>query len=269
MSAPTTRWADIVLPVAACWEREGLQAGFMVSQAAESWVQLRPAVASPPGDARPDDWIVFELARRLGHAERFFDGDGEAALTHILEPLGLTPAALRAQPRGIGVPLETRYRKYEQSGFATASGKLQLWSTPLQDAGYDPLPAYHALEMEAAYPFRLTCGKIVPYCHSQQRQLPSLRRRAPQPLAELAPDVATAAGVADGQRIVVATRSGSMRARARIVRTLAPGTVWAQYGWWDETEPVAYNACCDGEAYDPPSGSNALRGVACRVARLD
>ncbi len=266
---PTTRWADMLLPVASCWEREGLQAGFMVSQAAESWVQLRPAVVTPPGEARPDEWIVFELARRLGHAERFFDGDRDAALTHIVEPLGLAPAALRAQRRGVRVALETRYRKYEHRGFATASGKLQLWSTALQRAGYDPLPAYHAPEMAAAYPHLLTCGKIVPYCHSQQRQLPSLRRRAPEPLAELAPDVAAAAGVADGERIVIVTRSGSMHARARIAETLAPGTVWAQYGWWDESEPVAYNACCDGEAYDPPSGSNALRGVACRVERHD
>lgn len=265
---PTTRWADIVLPVASCWERQGLQAGFMVSQAAESWVQLRPAVVAPPGEAKPDNWIVFELARRLGLAERFFGGDPEAALAHILEPLGLTPAALRAEPRGVSTGLSTRYRKYERSGFATASGKLQLWSTALASAGHDPLPDYRAPAVAAAYPFVLTCGKIVPYCHSQQRQLPSLRQRAPEPLAELAPDVAAAASVGDGERIVISTPTGKMQARVRIALQLAPGTVWAQYGWWNEAEPVAYNACCDGETFDALSGSNALRGVACMVERL-
>ncbi|MBK7899897.1 MAG: hypothetical protein IPJ99_11320 [Betaproteobacteria bacterium] len=31
--------------------------------------------------------------------------------------------------------------------------------------------------------------------------------------------------------------------------------------------PVDYNACMDGETFDPVSGSNALRGVACDVRK--
>lgn len=42
-----SRDADILLPVAMPWERQGLQAGFLVNQAAESLVQLRTPVATP------------------------------------------------------------------------------------------------------------------------------------------------------------------------------------------------------------------------------
>jgi anaerobic selenocysteine-containing dehydrogenase len=68
------------LPVCSAWEREGLQAGFQVSAAAEAQVQLRPALVPPQGESRSDTWIVFELAKRLGLADQFFGGDPEAAL---------------------------------------------------------------------------------------------------------------------------------------------------------------------------------------------
>ena len=145
---PTTRWADIVLPVASCWEREGLQAGFMVSQAAESWVQLRPAVASPPG-----------------------------------EPTAGAAPARAGATRRTGARRGRRGRRRRRQAH------------------------------RHQYPHR------------------------------------------DDARA------------ARITSRLAPGTVWAQYGWWSESAPVSFNACCDGEAFDAISGSNALRGIVCRVER--
>ena len=40
---PTAAYADIVLPIASAWEREGLSVGFRLNQAANGYVQLRPA----------------------------------------------------------------------------------------------------------------------------------------------------------------------------------------------------------------------------------
>ena len=101
---PSARWADLLLPAASCWEREGLQAGFLVDEAAEAHVQLRPAVVRPPGEARSDTAIVFDLARVLGLSDAFFNGDEEAGLAHILAPSGLDVATLRAQRRGLTAP---------------------------------------------------------------------------------------------------------------------------------------------------------------------
>src|SRR5881296_4608092 len=63
---PTAELADVVLPVASAFEREGLKIGFEVSPAAQSLVQLRRRVVEPLGDARADTDIVFDLACRLG-----------------------------------------------------------------------------------------------------------------------------------------------------------------------------------------------------------
>lgn len=106
-----SRDADILLPVAMPWERQGLQAGFFVNQLAESLVQLRTPVVTPQGEARSDTAIAFGLADRLGMSDRFFGGDPEEALCHVLEPTGLTPEALRAAPESVKLPLEMHYFK--------------------------------------------------------------------------------------------------------------------------------------------------------------
>lgn len=268
VETPTARYADLLLPVSSAWEREGLQAGFQVSAAAEAQVQLRPALAPAQGESRSDTWIVFELAKRLGLAEQFFGGDPETALAAMLAPAGLTPEALRAAPGGIALALETRYRKYEQSGFATPSGRLELHSERLRTVGLDPLPDFvvSSVPPDPRFPLTLTTAKWPQYCHSQQRNQPSLRRRMPEPLVEIHPETAAARGIREGDWLEVATSMGSMRARVKLDRYLAAEVVCAQYGWWQYADGAGdANRLIDGECFDPVAGSNCLRNVPCQV----
>ena len=255
---PTARWADLLLPVASCWEREGLQAGFMVDAAAEAHVQLRPALVAAPGQARSDTAIVFALARALGLEAQFFDGDMEAGLAHILAPSGVDAASLRAQRRGLPAAVMSP---------ESAAPPITLWSTALAAAGQGAFPDWTAAPDDAQHPFVLTCGKTVAYCHSQFRQIDALRKRQPHPLVEMAPDVAAARGIAAGDTVSVHTAIGELRSRAQLNPGLAAGSLWAHYGWWHDTQPINYNAAMDGECFDAVSGSNALRGIACDVRK--
>src|ERR1700692_4945649 len=83
---PTAALADIVLPVASCFEREALKIGFEISEAAQSDLQLRQAIVAPPGQARSDTDFIFDLAVRLGLGEHFWDGGVDAAQRHPLGP---------------------------------------------------------------------------------------------------------------------------------------------------------------------------------------
>ena len=129
---PTAELADIVLPVASPFEREGLKVGFEVSAAAQSLVHLRRRVVEPRGEARSDTDIVFGLACRLGLGSHFWDGDVEAANRHYLGPSGVSLEALREHPGGVRVPLETRYRKYAEQkdgvprAFDTPTRRIEL-----------------------------------------------------------------------------------------------------------------------------------------------
>ncbi|QKQ26551.1 molybdopterin-containing oxidoreductase family protein [Candidatus Reidiella endopervernicosa] len=278
---PSAANADIVLPVCSAWEREGLNAGFQISQQAEAYIQLRPAVVEPRGDSRSDEWIVFELAKHLGLGEQFFNGDHEAALRHQLEPSGVTLEALREAPRGIPLPLRTHYRKYRHQGFNTPSRRIELYSQVFLDSGYPPLPEFIVEPAKNSYyPLLLTSAKTVQYCHSQQRNLPLLRKSMPRPLIDIHPNTANVFGIAEHDEVVVTTDEGVMNAEARFNSSLAPDVLCSQYGWWQACNQLGikgyaiegrengnYNNLISDKRIDPISSSNTLRHSYCKIKR--
>lgn len=290
---PTAALADIVLPIASCFEREALKIGFEISAEAQSLVQFRPAVVRPPGAARSDTDIIFDLARRLGLAEQFFGGNVEAAYRHQLQPSGITLEQLRAAPGGVHVPLDTKHAKHAEPdakgnprGFRTPSRKVEFWSETFLERGYAALPAFVEPKISPVaqpalarrFPLVLTCAKPPLFCQSQHRALPSLRKRALHPEVEMHPIVAEARGVAAGDWVSVETPAGSMRARVRLNDHLDPRVVVGEHGWWqgcDEVGATSYdpfgpeganfNATVDATVRDPISGTPAHRANLCQV----
>jgi anaerobic selenocysteine-containing dehydrogenase len=287
---PTAELADIVLPVASCFEREALRFGFEINAEAQSLVQLRQPVTPPPGAARSDMDIIFDLAGRLGLGEHFWNGNVEAAYRHQLAPSGLSLEALRSEPRGISVPLTTSYAKHAEPdqagnarGFATPSRKVELWSETLQAKGYAPMPEFvpPPVPEAASYPLVLTCAKPTLFCQTQHRALPSLRRRAMDPEVMLHPQTAAARGIVAGDWISVETHAGAMRARALLNGDIDSRVVVGEHGWWqaapdanapsyDPFSPKGsnYNLIVDPTARDPISGTTAHRSMCCEVSRI-
>ena len=293
---PTAELADVVLPVASPFEREGLKIGFEVSEAAQSLVQLRHPVVEPRGEARSDTDIVFDLACRLGLGTHFWDGDVDAAYRYQLGPSGVSLEALRGDPAGVRVPLQTRYRKYAEqkdgipNGFATPTGKIELYSETLLEHGYPPLPDHEEPligprsrpELAERYPLILTCAKHTQFCESQHRALPSLRRRARDPEVELHPGAAAERNIAQGDWVTVETAEGRIRARARLNDSLEPRVVCGQHGWWQACPEIGapgydpfgpdganFNLIIGNAAIDPISGSVPHRAYLCQVRRAD
>ena len=79
---------------------------------------------------------------------------------------------------------------------------------------------------------------------------------------------------------MIETPGASMRARAKLTPTLAPETVWTQFGWWQACEPLGlpgyaidgagsanYNDLIDASLTDPISGTMPLRSYLCEVRR--
>jgi anaerobic selenocysteine-containing dehydrogenase len=290
---PTAALADIVLPVASCFEREALKIGFEISVEAQSLVQYRQAVVPPPGEARPDSDIVFALADRLGLGAQFWNGDVDAAHRAQLAPSGVTLDALRAAPEGLRVPLQTRHRKHADPdaqgnvrGFATPSRKVELWSETFLDHGYAALPDFvepqvgpaTRPDLAARFPLVLTCAKPTLFCQTQHRALPSLRRRAGEPEIELHPAAAAARGILAGSWVSVETPAGGMRARARLNDQLDPRVVIGEHGWWQGCADLGargydpfsdaganFNRTIDATIRDPISGTPAHRANLCEV----
>jgi anaerobic selenocysteine-containing dehydrogenase len=292
---PTAELADVVFPVASAFEREGLKIGFEISPDAQSLIQFRQAVVPPPGEARPDTDIIFDLAARLGLADQFWNGDIDAAYRHQLAPTGVTLEELRASPGGVRVPLQTRHAKHAEPdangiprGFATPSRKVEIYSETFLDHGYPPLPDFvepqigpvTRPDLAARFPLVLTNAKSALFCQTQHRALPSLRKRALDPEVELHPSAARTRGVANGDWVAIETPEGRVRARARFNDNLDPRVVVGEHGWWQACAELGapgydpfgpdganYNLLIGTAMVDPVSGTEPLRDYPCEIRR--
>jgi ferredoxin-NADP reductase len=291
---PTSRYADIFLPVNTPWEREGLRIGFEISGEADSLVQLRQRMVPPRGEARSDNEIVFDLAARLGMSDRFFGGSLEAGWNYMLAPLELTVAELRGRPEGVVRSQPQAERQYAKSdgagvrGFATETRRVELYSELLMRHGYDPLPRFdepadspndQQATQQGRYPYVLATAKNGYFCHSQHRSIVSLRKRSPLPTVVISKALAMKKGIGEGDWVLVMTRNAKARFSARINASLQPGLVMAEYGWWQACFELGlpgypahgnhtsnFNSLISADHVDPISGSVPHRSFLCDIA---
>lgn len=283
---PTNAYADILLPASSPWEHEGLRLGFEIDAGAAGHVQLRPRMVPPRGEARPDYAVVLDLACRMGMGDDFFGGDIEAGWNHMLAPLDLDVATLRRNPGGIRVPVDDAPRKYarpgpdgEVAGFATQTRRVEIYSELLRRHGYPPVPDFQPPEAATPErPFVLVTAKNGYYCHSQHRNLASLRLRSPDPVVSVSPELAASRGLEEGDACLVSTALGSVRMRVRLAPAQSPDVVVAEYGWWQACEDLGLpgrpvqggrnaniNAIIDPWHSDPLSGAPSLRSRRCDI----
>ena len=156
---PTAELADVVLPVASAFEREGLKIGFEISPEAQSLVQLRPAVVPPPGEARPDTDIIFDLAGRLGlggavlerRHRRRLSPPARARPASPWSSCAPRPAACGCRCRPATPSTPSRTRSGAPRGFATPSRKVELYSQTFLDHGYAPLARFRRSRRSARW----------------------------------------------------------------------------------------------------------------------
>jgi anaerobic selenocysteine-containing dehydrogenase len=255
--------------------------------------QRRPRVVDPLYERRSDVEIVFGLATRLGLGEHFGGGDVARTYDEILAPAGLTWADLDGEPEGKSIVPPPRYQKYADerpdgspTGFATPSGKVELFSPTFAAHGHAPLPVYEepaesprrTPKLAAEFPLVLTNAKRPQYLHSQHRAVLAIRKTAPAPTAELHPETAAAFGIVHGAWITVETPRGKMRAQAEVTPSIVTGTVCASHGWWEGCEELGLpdmdpfderganlNLLVHADLQDPISGGLPHRSSLCRV----
>ena len=181
---------------------------------------------------------------------------------------------------------EMRYEKYKEQGFHTPNGKVQLICRELEPLGVSVLPVYReppltpisAPDIAADYPLILTSvAKTVFFFHSEGRQIPSLRRRQPDPLVDIHPETAAAHGIAEDDWVWIETPQDRVRMKVRFSEDLAKDVVSAQHWWWyPEAPPPEYgwkessvNLLFDATDCDPDIDSESLRSALCRIYQAD
>jgi anaerobic selenocysteine-containing dehydrogenase len=268
----TAEMADIVLPACSSLEMTGLAYNYGLT-GGMPFVMLSRKIIERQGESWPDWKFYTELGRRMGYGEYFPWNSDEEVAEHFLAASKITMKTLDEHPEGFWFG-ERSYDITAKGQIRTPSGKVELYSQTLADAGYDPIPVYIAPsqsvssdpELAKKYPLILNTGaRIQEYTHWQMKHMPELRKRAPHPVAEIHPETALSYGIVDGDDIVVETRKGQIKVKASVTSDIMAGVVNVPHGWAKE---VNENVLTELEPRDPVTGYPELRAMACRVQRV-
>lgn len=276
----TAEIADLVLPAASFLERDLLLYYRYRPSAEMNLVALQQKVIPPLGESRADLDVIFALARRLGLQSEFPWRSVDDAFDWELKPLGISIDYLRQHPEGHQVfytPAEL-YWSEGRRGFATPSGKVELYSTRLAEFGYAPLPELESVppELAASEQRPLLCGtglKLGIHTHTEFRTLPWINEMEPAPFLEIHPQKAEELGISQGAAVLVDSPWGSLSAVARLTEAVAPGVVMLAYGYGQPYVAaewrLANELTPDGSiASDPISGATSNRRVPVSVRAL-
>ncbi len=269
---PTAELADIVLPVATYLEIDSLhETGYWPA------VSVIQKVAQV-GECWSDYKIMGELAKKLGLGNYFWEDDKQA-LDFILKPKGLTFDEFKRVGMISG---SKQYRKYEEDGFNTPSGKVELYSSRLEEWGFDPLPVYREPpespysepELAKEYPLVFTSWKLAPFQHSRERQIETIRRSHPEPLVTIHTQTAGKLGIEEGDWVYIETKRGKIKQKASLMPNIDPRVVILEYGWWFPEKDSELHGWAesnlniltdDKPPYAREMGSATMRGILCKV----
>ena len=277
---PTAELADIVLPAAA-WPELDQLAGLPTIAAN---VVLAQQKAVQIGECKPDEEIFVALARRMKLP--VCTEPVKTVLDAQLAAGGLNVTFDELKQKGF-IKLPVKYRKYENGGFKTPTGKIELYATRFEQLGYAPLPYYEeppesplrTPKIAARYPLVLTTGgRISFFFNSEHRQLAKLRKAQRDPVAEIHPECAARFGIANGTWMWIETPRGRIRQKAKVTDGIDPRVIHVQHGWWFPEQPGPEYGVWTSNAnlltnnqppYDLAMGTYQLRALLCRVTPAD
>lgn len=252
----TCAFATVVLPGATFAEEEGT-----ITTTDGRVVRVDQAV--PPQAIRSELDILRGLASRFGVREHFDFHTGREVFAELCavsrggpaDYSGMDWEALRSAggifwPAPRERPNGTRWLHQER--FATPDGRARF-------AEIAPPPV---LDGSVDFPLLLTTGRHRDHYLSgnQTRRIPKLLESAPEPVLEVHPDTAAAAGLVEGAHVQVISAQGAVRLSWTANANLRRDTVFVAFHW------PGINALTSDAGLDPISRIPALKRTPVQIA---
>ena len=263
--------AHLLLPAAAWGEKDGT-----VTNSERRISRQRPFLPLP-GEAKPDWWIVAQVAQRMGFAEAFdyrsaadvfreharlsmFENGGTRDFDiGVLASLsdesfdGLDPVQWPAPASRSGTE-----RFFAQGGFFTPDRKAKMVA---------PEPPRPKAETSDEFPLRLNTGRVRDQWHTMTRtgKSPRLADHIAEPFVDMHPQDALLCGVGEGKLARVSTRWGALVARVQHSGGIARGSVFVPIHWNDQFSSDARVGALVNPVVDPLSGEPEFKHTPARV----
>jgi thiosulfate reductase/polysulfide reductase chain A len=199
-------WADVVFPEATYLERYDELSAVAYKT---PFIQLREPAVAPMYDTMPGWMMVRELGLRVGLDAYFKWETIEEYLDTRLRSVGSSVEKLHDTG---GVILQ-KGRPYledfeDESPFHTPSGKIELSSAELQEAGFDPIPVYEPTDEPPAGYYRLLYGRSPVHTFARTQNTPVLSELNPTNELWINEDEAAELGYADGDSVWLENEAG-------------------------------------------------------------
>ena len=233
----TAYLADVVLPATAWPEKIGTVTN------TDRMVQLGRKAIEPPGEARPDLWIINELARGIGldwnysHPRRCSRKCASAWTRSPASP-GIASSASRRSPiraRRKAIP-DSRW--CSSTRFPTPTGRGQFVPADLISAAERP---------DEQYPMVLITGRQLEHWHtgSMTRRASVLDYIEPEPVASVHPLDLERLGVEPGETLTIESRRGKISLYARADDGTPRGAVFVPFCYYEAAANMLTNPVLD------------------------
>jgi formate dehydrogenase major subunit len=238
----TAWYADVVLPASAWPEKTGTVTN------TDRMVQLGRRALDLPGDARPDLWIIQQIARRIGLPWNY-EGP-ESGVAAVYEEMrqamheaiaGISWERLEAES-SVTYPCLSADDPGQPTvfvdDFPTQDGRVKLVPA-------DIIPANERPDVD--YPFVLITGRQLEHWHTGSMTRRSFVLDAVEPIATASMNAVEMRklGVEPGDTITVRSRRGEVAISLRRDDGTPPGTVFIPFAYYEAAANVLTNPALD------------------------
>jgi formate dehydrogenase major subunit len=233
----TAAFADVVLPATAWPEKDGTVTN------TNRQVQMGRQAVDPPGDARPDWWIVQELARRLGLPWRYAGpADVYREMRRCMPSIEQISWERLLRDRAVTYPCagddDPGKAIVFGEGFPTDSTRARLVPAALSTEHERP---------DREYPMILTTGRNLEHWHTgvMTRRSAVLDELEPVAVAMLCAADLARLGLAPGDQARVVTRRGAVELRVRLDDAVPAGMIFMPFCWTEAPANLLTSAVLD------------------------
>ncbi len=250
----TAQFADVILPASAWPEKDGTVTN------TNRQVQLGRAALPLPGDAKPDWWIIQEIANRFGLGWRYqHPQDVFAEMQQGMHSFNHISWERLARESSVTYPCPSEDAPGQDVVFSDAfprAGGLAKF------APTRPLPPDEPVDDE--YPTVLTTGRQLEHWHtgSMTRRAQVLDALEPEAVASLSSGELNRLGVVPGEKLTITTRRGTITLTSRVDDKIPDGMVFVPFAYAEAAANLLTNP-----ALDPYGKIPEFKYAACRLER--
>ncbi len=261
----TARYAHVKLPAVGWGEKDGTVTN------SERMISRQRGFLPLAGEAKPDWWIVSQVARAMGWEDAFaYQGPADIWREHArlsayenggARLFDLTRhAAISNRAYDAMAPFRWGDVPFADGRFPTADGKGRLVPIRQMELGAPP----------TKFPLTLNTGRYRDQWHTMTRTglSPRLSQHRREPLVEMHPRDAQDSGIADGDLVRVSTPQGESVFRASLNDGQRRGEVFTPIHWTDRQSTGGRTGLLPHPHVDPVSGQPGFKRTAARAERF-